>query len=364
MIRAAAKNHEDVAVLVDAGDYARAARRAGAAWRHDDTGAAPAARRQGVRAHRRLRRGHRQLVRSRAWRGCAGLSRLRRPAHRKASLRREPASDRRRSTAHRMCASASPPRGRCRASSFPTTTSTTPTRPMNASPSSIRRAPRPAPSSSTPIRAASPKGPSLHRRLSQGSRLRPGFGVRRHRRAQSHARRRRGARHHRNFHRGDHRARRERRGHCHRRREEEFAASPCRRPARSARRRPDGKDSRRRALGAIARQCRGRRHGAETGDQARADQCRVARSALCFPRRQAREIEHDRLRQGFRNGRHRRRTDEPRRFGAHRRPQGRSMLRRRPDVRSPRPRVRWSPPMRSFRSPTGFWSPSKPALPR
>ena len=96
-----------------------------------------------------------------------------------------------------------------------------------------------------------------------------------------------------------------------------------RRLARSARQGPDGEDRRRRAAGAIARQCRGRRHGPETGDQARAEQRRIARSALRLPRRQAREVEHHRLCQGVRDGRHRRRADEPGRCRAHRRPQGR-----------------------------------------
>ena len=67
---------------------------------------------------------------------------------------------------------------------------------------------------------------------------------------------------------------------------------------------------------------RGRRHGLEAGDEARADQRRAARLALCVPRRQARQIEHHRLCQGFRHRRHRRRADEPRRFRAHRCPQG------------------------------------------
>ena len=59
-----------------------------------------------------------------------------------------------------QAARASPPRGSCRARNCPTTTSTTPMRPMNASASSIRSAPRPASSSSTPTPAASPKAPT------------------------------------------------------------------------------------------------------------------------------------------------------------------------------------------------------------
>ena len=51
MIRAAAKNHDDVAVVVDAGRLRGAARRVDAARRHDDAGAAAKARRQGLCAH-------------------------------------------------------------------------------------------------------------------------------------------------------------------------------------------------------------------------------------------------------------------------------------------------------------------------
>ena len=57
--------------------------------------------------------------------------------------------------------------------------------------------------------------------------------------------------------------------------------------------------------------------------QARADRGRACRPAFRLPRRQAREVEHHRLCQGSRHRRHRRRPDEPRRFGAHRGAQGR-----------------------------------------
>ena len=74
---------------------------------------------------------------------------------------------------------------------------------------------------------------------------------------------------------------------------------------------------------------------AEGRDQARADQCRAARSRVRLPRRQAREVEHHRLCQGRRHRRHRRRPDEPRRFRPHRRPQGRRTPRRRPGSTEP-----------------------------
>ena len=59
------------------------------------------------------------------------------------------------------------------------------------------------------------------------------LGVRRHRRAQPRARCRSRARHHRDLHRGDHRAGRQRGGDRHRRRQEEPAPAARRRPARS-----------------------------------------------------------------------------------------------------------------------------------
>ena len=95
-----------------------------------------------------------------------------------------------------------------------------------------------------------------------------------------------------------------------------------RRPARSTGDRPDRKDRRRRTIGAGPRQCRGRRHGAEGGDQARTDRGRDARPDLRLPRCQAREVQHHRLCEGPRHRRHRRGPDEPRRFRADRRAQG------------------------------------------
>ena len=71
------------------------------------------------------------------------------------------------------------------------------------------------------------------RGLPQGAGLRSGQRVRRHRRAQPHARRRGRARDRQDLHRGDHRARRERRGEGDHRREEESAPAAGRRAARS-----------------------------------------------------------------------------------------------------------------------------------
>ena len=77
MIRAAAKNHDGVAVLVDPGDYA--ALLAELRGRAAPTSAlAPPAGRQGLRPHRRLRRRHRRLARPRDRRGVPRAGRARR----------------------------------------------------------------------------------------------------------------------------------------------------------------------------------------------------------------------------------------------------------------------------------------------
>ena len=78
------------------------------------------------------------------------------------------------------------------------------------------------------------RGRRSRQRLPQGAGLRLDVRLRRHRRAEPHARCRRRARHHRNLHRSDHRARCDRGGDRDRRREEESAAAAGRRPARSA----------------------------------------------------------------------------------------------------------------------------------
>ena len=91
-----------------------------------------------------------------------------------AALRREPAPDRRRSTARREQRPASPPRGRCRARSSPTTISTTPTRPTSC----VAEFDPSARAAVAIIKHANPcgvaEGADLRRRLSQGARLRSG----------------------------------------------------------------------------------------------------------------------------------------------------------------------------------------------
>ena len=74
-----------------------------------------------------------------------------------------------------------------------------------------------------------------------------------------------------------------------------------------------------RAPGAGARQPVALRATCVASSPARAPSEReMGGPALRLPRRQAREVERHRLRQGRRNGRHRRRADEPRRLGADR----------------------------------------------
>ncbi len=71
LIRAAAKNHASVTVVSDPADYAPVIAELKAQRRRHQRGAAPRARRQGVRAHRRLRRRDRPLVRRPPGRGPA-----------------------------------------------------------------------------------------------------------------------------------------------------------------------------------------------------------------------------------------------------------------------------------------------------
>ncbi len=63
-------------------------------------------------------------------------------------------------------------------------------------------------------------------------------------------------------------------------------------------------------------------HRPQDRHQARADRRRTRRSALCLPRGEARQIEHHRLCQGPRDRRHRRGPDEPHRCRAHRGTEG------------------------------------------
>ena len=299
-------------------------RRARGPWRRDDARAAQAPRRQGLsRAPRPMTRRSPTGSPTVARRCRAGLPRLRRTpcARRCATARtrtRAPPS-----TARRSRAPASRRRARCRARSSPTTISTTPTRPTNASPSSILRSAPPAPSSSTPIPAASRRARASLEAYRKALACDPvsAFGgiVALNRPLDAEA------------------ARaiteifteviiapaRERGGDRHRRRQEESAPAARRRRARSRARRASTVKS---VAGGLLVQSRDNAVVDEmqltTVTQARADAAGARRPALRLPGRQARQVEHHRLCQGRRHRRHRRRPDEPGRFRTHRRPQG------------------------------------------
>ena len=159
MIRAAAKNHDDVAVVVEAQDYQAVLdelaanqgattltlRRRLAAKAYARTAAYDAAISNWFAAELKT-----DAPDFRAFGGTPDPG---------AALRREPAPDRRVLPHRPTSAPASPPRGSCRARSCRTTTSTTPMPPMNASANSMPSAPRPSSSSSMPIPAASPRAP-------------------------------------------------------------------------------------------------------------------------------------------------------------------------------------------------------------
>ena len=228
MIRAAAKNHADVTVVVDPSDYAPLLAELEAARRRDHAGAAEEARRQGLCAHRRLRRRHRQLVRRATGRSGARLSRGRRAARRAAALRREPAS------IGGVLSHARAARRRRHRAAAAGQAAFLQQLQRHRRGLRVRRRVRSQAhrrlrdrQARQPVRGGGRREP--HRRLPQGARLRPGVGVRRHRGAQPDARRRGGARDHRDLHRGDHRAGRQRGSDRHRRRQEEPAPAAGRR---------------------------------------------------------------------------------------------------------------------------------------
>ena len=185
MIRAAAKNHDGVAVVVEPADY-RALLTAVEAGGTEVALAAPA-RRQGVRAHRRLRRRDRRLARARDRRG---VPRARDPVRhppQPPALRREPASARRllcrRRRAHRASPRASQLQGK--ELSFNN---------LNDTDAALALVAELAEPAVAIIKHANPcgvaVGADLARGLPQGAGLRPAERLRRHRRLQPAARRR------------------------------------------------------------------------------------------------------------------------------------------------------------------------------
>ena len=92
LIRASAKNHDFVTVVVDPADYTSVLDELAAQQGRHDPGAAPQARRQGLCAHRGLRFGDRRLVRQAAGRDLPRAADDRGRARADPALRREPAS--------------------------------------------------------------------------------------------------------------------------------------------------------------------------------------------------------------------------------------------------------------------------------
>ena len=161
MIRAAAKNHDGVTVVVDPSDYERVLARNRSERRRDDAGAAQRTRRQGVRAHGRLRRGDQQLVRG-------GARADKRPSGgpSAAGSGKRCATARTRTSGGLLCLDGERTPGvatavSSRARSSPTTTSTTRTRRFELGCRVRRQDAPPSPSSSMPIRAASPSAQTL-----------------------------------------------------------------------------------------------------------------------------------------------------------------------------------------------------------
>ena len=177
MVRAAAKNHDDVAVVVDPADYAGWCSTSSPPTRRDHADAAPRG-----SPPRRSRTPRATTARSRTGsarqRDDGAEPDFRQPASAFASCRTCATARTRTSSAAFYRDRAGTRRRRrhrarsCRARSCRTTTSPTPTRPGSASASSTQRA-APASSSSTPIRAASPSAPSLRRGLRKALRTDP-----------------------------------------------------------------------------------------------------------------------------------------------------------------------------------------------
>ena len=142
---------------------------------------------------------------------------------------------------------------------------------------------------------------------------------------------------------------------------EEPAPPRRRRAARPARAGALAAHRRGRFPGAGARQRGRRRDGARGRDAARADEPRARRSEVRLPGRKARQVERHRLCPRGRDGRHRGGTDVARRTHRGSRPGRRPRLRRAPAYPKASPRARSSPRTLSSPSPTGFLPPRKRA---
>ena len=322
MIRAAAKNHADVAVIVDVADYDALLAEMAA----NDGGTTATFRRahgaEGVCAHRRLRRGDLELARPRDRRDAAGLARLRRQAR-----LGDCATARIRTRTRRSIVSPDARPGVATARqvqgkelSYNNINDTDAAYECVAEFTGARRRHHQA---RQPLRRRGRR--DVARGLREGAGLRSRLRLRRRRGAEPHARRR---------------APRERSSRSSPR--SSSRPTPTPRRSRSSRAKknlrlllagglpdptragPDGALGRRRPAGAGPRQRRARRGAACKVVTKRApSEAEMARPAIRVARLQARQVERHRLRQGRRDGRHRRRADEPRRFLARRRAQGR-----------------------------------------
>ena len=204
MLRSAAKNHERVAVVVDPDDYAAviAELRAGG----DLAGAAAAARAQGVRAHRGVRRGdrgvpvvgRRRARRPRATRrrrgascptrsACSGSGSTSCATARTRTRRRRSTPTRARRSRRRRAAADRSRAPRCSAASSCRTTTSSISTPRSGSASSSPS--RPRSSSSTTTRAASRSTPIVAAAYQRAREADATVGVRRHRRGQPRGRR-------------------------------------------------------------------------------------------------------------------------------------------------------------------------------
>ena len=206
MIRAAAKNHADVAVVVDAADYA-----AVLAELKGHGGATTLALRRQLAAKAYARTAAYDAAIANWFAGeldDAGTSRSAPSAagwwRRCATARTR--TRRRRSTARRKRDRASPPPRQVQGKqlSYNNINDTDAAYECVAEFDPARTAAVVIVKHANPCGVA--EGDEPGRRLPQGAALRSGLGVRRHRRHQSHARRRGRARDHRDLHRGDHRA--------------------------------------------------------------------------------------------------------------------------------------------------------------
>ena len=187
MIRAAAKNHADVAVVVDGADYA-AVLDDMAAYDGADH-ARPCAfgsRRKPMPARRPTMRPSPTGLRPSSARPTPPFRALGGAIAEVLRYGENPHQSGRLLSHARTARPASPRPGRCRASSFPTTTSTTLTPPMRRWPNSI-----PTRSAAIVIvKHANPcgvaEGATLRDAYAQGAALRSGLGLRRHRRHEPH----------------------------------------------------------------------------------------------------------------------------------------------------------------------------------